>query len=116
MQAACVQAAATLVASLAIVCFVLTVSCSTLWPNVAQAQLIDPNNRCYYAPGSTVCQSLPPPAPQQQSQRPVVNQCEAQCGERQQQCMSSCTPQHDWYRCFAYCGDVRTTCMHACPM
>jgi hypothetical protein len=41
--------------------------CSSLLPSLSQAQLTDPNNRCYYAPGSTVWQSLPAPAPPQQS-------------------------------------------------
>lgn len=85
-------------------------------PGVSNAQLIDPNQRCYYPPGSTQCVPYPaaPPAPAPAS--PVVNRCEADCQGRQQQCMRTCTAEHDWYRCFAYCGDVRTTCLRGCPM
>jgi hypothetical protein len=96
--------------------FILLAFATIFSSAMSRAQLIDPNNRCYYQPGSTVCQPLPTPAPVQQPSRPVVNQCESQCGTTQQQCMGTCTAQHDWYRCFAYCGDVRTTCMRGCPM
>jgi hypothetical protein len=98
---------------------------AVLSARVADAQLIDPNNQCYYPPGSTVCQPLPPsgqqqqqlqPQPQPQPPRPTGNACEANCQGQQQECMNRCTAQNDWYRCFAYCGDVRTTCMRQCPL
>jgi len=97
-------------------CFAFTVSYSILLPNALKAQLIDPNNQCYYPPGSTVCQPLPTPAPLPPPSRPVVNQCENQCSIGQQECMRTCTAQHDWYRCFAYCGEGHTVCMRGCPM
>jgi hypothetical protein len=37
--------------SVPIVCFAFAIL--TVLPNVAQAQLIDLNNRCFYQPGST---------------------------------------------------------------
>jgi hypothetical protein len=96
-----------------LVAFLVSVSLS----GVSKAQLIDPNNRCYYPLGSTECVPYPPAQSQQYApQRPVANQCEATCEARQKQCMQSCTRDHDFYRCFAYCGDGHTTCMHSCPM
>jgi hypothetical protein len=83
----------------------------------ARAQLINPDGRCYYPPGSTVCVPLPAqPQPQPPPPRPMGNACEANCQGQQQQCMNRCTAQNDWYRCFAYCGEVRTTCLRQCPL
>jgi len=101
--------------SVPIVCFAFAIL--TVLPNVAEAQLIDPNNRCYYRPGSTVCQPLPAPAPAQQPPRQVANQCESDCDMQQKECMRTCPQQHDWYRCFGtICGDIHTNCMRRCPM
>jgi hypothetical protein len=97
------------------VCIIAAASWAMSLPEVSQAQLYDPNGQCVYQPGSTVCQPVRPVPPPQIS-RPVVNGCEADCNARQQQCMATCTAQHDWYRCFAYCGDGRTVCLRGCPM
>jgi hypothetical protein len=84
--------------------------------SLASAQLYDPNNQCVYQPGSTICQPVTPVAPPPPPPAPMVNQCEANCSAQQQQCMATCTAQHDWYRCFAFCGDGRTVCLRGCPM
>jgi hypothetical protein len=93
-----------------------TVVAALFSSTVLHAQLIDPNKRCYYRAGSTVCEPMPTAPGQPPPPAVSVNQCEAGCNATQQACMKDCTARNDWYRCFAYCGGVRTNCLRGCPL
>jgi hypothetical protein len=91
-----------------------------LWwsATAGNAQLIDPNARCYYPPGSTVCQPMPQPQQQQRQQPPAMSQgeqCERRCRAEQQSCMERCQQTRDFYYCFGTgCGHVSAQCRRAC--
>jgi hypothetical protein len=56
-----------------------------------------------------------PPSPPSPSGYGAGNSCEAGCKQQQNQCMSTCPQQHDWYRCFGQiCADAHTICMQGC--